>query len=106
MIARNAAVLAFTIVCLLLSACGGGEADRNMMPVSELKAIKTVPDFSGVSFDGRTVMGADMRGRVWIAYFFFTSCGGPCPKMSSLASVLNTQFADERDFRIVSFTVD
>lgn len=96
------------VLALLLSACSNGEenARHAIVPESELRAIKAVPDFSGVNFDGKTITGQDMRGKVWMAYFFFTSCGGPCPKMSSIASVLNTQFKDEKDFRIVSFTVD
>ena len=106
MTTRITAVLV-ALLSVLLSACDGGDkADEASMPASELKVIKQVPAFSGVNFDGRTIADGDLRGKVWMAYFFFTSCGGPCPKMSSLASVLNTQFADESDFRIVSFTVD
>ncbi len=107
MITRTAAVLVVAAM-MLLSACdgGGNEAEKPMLPASELRIIKDVPEFSGVNFDGRTIANSDLRGKVWFAYFFFTSCGGPCPKMSSLASVLNTQFAGESDFRIVSFTVD
>ncbi len=105
MITRKAATF-FVIAAFLLSACGGNEAKEAMLPGSELRVIKDVPDFSGINFDGRTITNNNLRGKVWFAYFFFSSCGGPCPKMSSIASVLNTQFAGEPDFRIVSFTVD
>lgn len=99
-------ILLSLLCCLVLAQACSDEAGRETMPVSDLPVIKEVPEFRGVNFDGSTVTDEDLRGKVWVAYFFFTSCSGPCPLMSSQASVLNTQFAGESDFRIVSFTVD
>lgn len=91
---------------ILIQACGGNGSGGSQTSVSDLKVYKSVPDFSGVNFDGSTITGEAMKGKVWIAYFFFTSCSGPCPKMSSVASVLNDEYRRNSDFRIVSFTVD
>lgn len=90
-------------VTLVLAAC---QSRQETVEVGELPEIKAAPDFSSVNFDGRTVSRRDLDGKVYIAYFFFTSCGGPCPVMNSKANVLQAEFAGEKDFRIVGFTVD
>lgn len=63
-----------------------------------------LPDFSLTDQTMRTVTLADLKGKVWIADFIFTSCGGMCPmmtdKMRKLADTLPA------DIRLVSFTVD
>ncbi|MDX9759429.1 MAG: SCO family protein [Bacteroidota bacterium] len=98
---RLAALLLVTVT--VMGACRS-EADHVAM--AELPAIKAAPSFSFTNFDGRTVTDHDLSGKVYIAYFFFTSCGGPCPVMNSTANVLQAQYADEADFRIVGFSVD
>jgi protein SCO1/2 len=74
--------------------------------VSSLPEIKDVPQFAFTNFDGSTVTNRDLEGSVYIAYFFFTSCGGPCPIMNSTANVLQADYADHGDFRIIGFSVD
>lgn len=91
------------VVTLLLSGC---RSRQETVEVGALPEIKAAPDFSSVNFDGRTVSRRDLDGKVYIAYFFFTSCGGPCPVMNSKANVLQAEFAGEKDFRIVGFSVD
>lgn len=91
---------------ILMQACGGNGSGEPHTAVSDLKVYKSVPEFSGLNFDGSPITGEVMKGKVWVAYFFFTSCSGPCPKMSSVASVLNDEYRSNPDFRIVSFTVD
>lgn len=66
----------------------------------------TVPEFVATNYDGRTISKSEFLGKVWVVDFFFTSCGGPCPTMSSQLSVLQSKFADRDDFVVVSFTVD
>ncbi|MCH8052492.1 MAG: SCO family protein [Planctomycetes bacterium] len=48
----------------------------------------------------------DLLGRVWIADFIFTSCAGPCPQMSRHMQRLQTDLADLKSLRLVSFSVD
>jgi protein SCO1/2 len=98
---RHGIVLAS--VLFLLSACQSGGPQSQ---VSELPAIKQVPDFSFTNYDGSVITAEDLEGKVYIAYFFFTSCGGPCPIMNSKANVLQAEYADAADFRIVGFSVD
>ena len=55
----------------------------------------------------RRPFGSDsLRGKVYVAEFFFTSCPTICPKVKGQMLRLEEEFADESDFRLVSFTVD
>jgi protein SCO1/2 len=94
---------ALAAVTLVLAGC---QSRQKTVEVEALPEIKAAPDFSSVNFDGGTVSRRDLDGKVYIAYFFFTSCGGPCPMMNSKANVLQAEFAGEKDFRIVGFSVD
>ncbi len=88
---------------LLLTAC---QSDGPQTTVTDLPEIKQVPDFKFMNYTGSTLTAEDLEGKVYIAYFFFTSCGGPCPIMNSKANVLQAEYADVPDFRIVGFSVD
>jgi protein SCO1/2 len=46
-----------------------------------------------------------MKGKVWVANFFFTSCTGTCPKLLSKIQELRSQIAD-RDVTFVSISND
>lgn len=83
---------------------GRGEpAEPEALPV-----IAAVPDFTLIERSGRPLSLADLRGKVWVADFFFTSCGGPCPIMTNRMRELHKALADEGLGGVVtvSFTVD
>jgi len=72
-----------------------------------LPEINQVPDFELVDQDGRPFRSAEqLRGKVWVADFFFTTCNGPCPRMSALMRRVQDATAAFDDVRLVSFTVD
>ncbi|MCB2206071.1 SCO family protein [bacterium] len=98
---RTYALLSLTL--LFLAACQSGAPQHE---VHELPEIKHVPAFKFTNFNGGELTDEDLEGKVFIAYFFFTSCGGPCPIMNSTANVLQAEYADADDFRIVGFSVD
>src|SRR5215218_8935471 len=52
-----------------------------------------VPDFSLTERSGQPVNLAQLRGHVWIADFFYTSCPGPCPMLTSRFSALQKELA-------------
>src|SRR5207244_837513 len=53
---------------------------------------------------GRNITLQDLRGKIWIADFIFTSCAGTCPMMS--AQMRKLQDSLPADIRLVSFSVD
>ncbi len=68
--------------------------------------ITKVPAFSLQDLEGKAVSLADLKGRVWVANFFFTSCPQVCPLMARHLAELQRMFMGENDFRIVSVTTD
>lgn len=73
---------------------------------SPLPTFSSVPEFSltdqtGARFDS----GAALDGHVWVADFMFTTCPGPCPRMSKQMSEVQAALAGT-DARMISLTVD
>ncbi|MDB6155814.1 MAG: hypothetical protein JWL90_4267 [Chthoniobacteraceae bacterium] len=65
-----------------------------------------LPDFSLIERTGRPVTSAELRGKVWVADFFYTSCPGPCPMMTSRLSEIHKATRDEKDVFLVSISTD
>jgi protein SCO1 len=69
--------------------------------------VAMLPDFSmsAVDAQGESPFGLkDMAGRVWVADFIFTRCGGPCPVLSMRLSGLSRSLDPE--VGLLSVTVD
>ena len=65
-----------------------------------------VPEFSLVERTGRKATLADLRGKVWIADFIYTTCTDTCPAQSAAMAGLQEQFGKSNKLRLVSFSVD
>lgn len=65
-----------------------------------------VPEFSLVERSGRKIRLADLAGRVWIVDFIYTRCTDTCPVQTAEMKTLQDRFAEARDLRLVSITVD
>jgi protein SCO1/2 len=91
----NPAPLAAAALLLLAVACAAPE------PLPRLGAL---PAFQLVERSGRPLTSASLRGKVWVADFIFTTCGGACPAMTARMARLRREVPDEVVF--VSFTVD
>ena len=75
-------------------------------PHHKLEIYGQVPDFQLTSQDGEIFNEASLKGHVWIADFIYTTCPGPCPRMSSHMSSLQKATSSTPDIRLISFTVD
>jgi protein SCO1/2 len=64
-----------------------------------------VPAFTLVDQDSKPFTQKDMLGKVWIADFIFTHCGGPCPLMTSKLSQMQAKITNP-NVHFVSFSVD
>jgi protein SCO1 len=71
-----------------------------------LPVLSYVPRFSFSDQNGRTVTEKDLQGKVYVAEYFFTTCRGICPKMNTNMKKVAQDYANEPDFRILSYTVD
>jgi len=79
----------------------GGDIGRRSsgVPVyGELYGVYTFTDQNGQPFST-----AGMNGRMWLVNFFFTSCNGPCPLMTSkMAALMN----EHPNLHALSLTTD
>ena len=54
---------------------------------------------------GETVTGRELDGKIYVADFFFTTCGGICPKMTKQMVRIQNEFKDDDRVMLVSHTV-
>jgi protein SCO1 len=88
----------------LLASLAAAVAVRTLSRRPEPPRYSTVPDFRLVERSGRALALGDLRGRVWIADFIFTQCGGICPAMTARMARLRGEVPKGVGF--VSFSVD
>ena len=70
-------------------------------------ALGTLPDFALTDQTGQPFGTRELRGKVWVANFIFTSCAGSCPLLSQkMAEVAHRARHVGPDFHLVSLTVD
>lgn len=81
-----------------------GSADER--PLEGLKVFGTVPPFSLIERSGRRVELSDLTGKVWVANFIYTHCPDTCPLQSAEMVKVQADFAEEKDLRLISITVD
>jgi protein SCO1/2 len=71
----------------------------------DLPTLGSIAPFKLTEHTNRQFDSAALNGKVWIADFMFTTCPGPCPRMSS--QMHQVQMALEgQGIQLVSFTVD
>ena len=73
--------------------------------VQHIGRYHTVADFSLLNQDGKTVTQKDYEGKIYVADFFFTTCGSICPKMTALMKQLQERTAAMPDVMLLSHTV-
>jgi protein SCO1/2 len=95
-------MIRFAPLLALLAAFPACTGRREPLPI-----FNTVPAFHLTSQTGEA-FNSDMalKGKVWIADFIFTTCTGPCPRMTSQMKRVQKDLSRLDDVRLVSFTVD
>ncbi len=66
-----------------------------------------VPPFSFVNQDGKVLSSETLKGKMYAANFFFTTCQTICPKMSTqMFRIQDKLHYLSKEFQMVSFTVN
>ncbi|GAB3687862.1 SCO family protein [Spirosoma flavus] len=65
-----------------------------------------IPPFSLIDQDGKMVDESIVKGKIYVADFFFTRCGTICPRMSSQLTRVQDIFRNNPDIVFLSHTVD
>jgi len=75
-------------------------------PVEPLPVIGQIADFHLLNSDGKMVSLKDLKNKVWVADFIFTTCGGICPTMTAHMAQLHRSYVLVDDVRLVSISVN
>ena len=100
----KATLIAIPIVTLLLLLLLQ-RLEVNALRQRTVSLYGSVPDFTLMNQDGKNFGLADLRGKIWIADFIYTTCPGPCPMISNRMSELQEPLK-KTDVHLVSFSVD
>jgi protein SCO1 len=78
---------------------------------SRLAVIEPAPDFTLTTQDGRTLKMSDLKGKVCLVSFVFTTCNGTCPatthRMGQVQAALKDRGLAKGDrVRLLSITLD
>jgi protein SCO1/2 len=65
-----------------------------------------IGNFSFKNQDGEIITQQEVDGKVYVAEYFFTTCGSICPVMNKQMQRVHKVYQTEEDFRILSFTVN
>src|SRR5438105_6111724 len=73
---------------------------------SKLPPISYVQPFSFTNQDGKIINERNVRGKIYLANYFFTTCRTVCPRMNTQVKKVYDHFKNEKDFLILSHTSD
>ena len=74
-------------------------------PVKELPEIGNIPQFEFTNSDGNIVTLDNLKGKVWVADFIFTTCTMACPMMTGNMNIVHKKFKKNDNVRLVSISV-
>lgn len=106
------------ILALLLAACSHHRPQSKLpyyntpdfTPVwltdnDAIKAVHAIPAFQLTDQVGNRVSETTVKGKIYIANFFFTACGSVCPRMMGNLAKVQAAFARDTNVMILSHTV-
>jgi protein SCO1/2 len=65
-----------------------------------------IGDFTLLNQYGESITLEKVKGKVFVAEYFFTTCGTICPKMTEQMTRVQDKFRGNNDVKILSFTVN
>jgi len=78
---------------------------KGSQPSQQLPKIGSIPQFEFIDSDGNTVTLDNLKGKVWVADFIFTTCTMACPMMTGNMNLVHKKFKKNDDVRLVSISV-
>lgn len=72
----------------------------------ELYTVGAVPTFSLTNQNEQMISPSDLKGKVYVVEFFFSSCPTICPIMNQNMKQIQSHFAANPNFAVVSITID
>ncbi|HTC32757.1 MAG TPA: SCO family protein [Bryobacteraceae bacterium] len=75
-------------------------------PAPKLDVFGDIPQFELVAQNGQPFHSQVLAGKIWVADFIYTTCPGPCPRMTSQMREVQDAVSTLPDVRMVSFSID
>jgi protein SCO1 len=72
---------------------------------AKIPTVSYVKPFSFINQDGKTVTEDDLKGKVTVVEYFFTTCKGICPRMNGSLRKIYDEYKGKPDFLILAHTV-
>lgn len=73
--------------------------------VQYVSKYHTIGDFSFVNQNGKTITQKEYEGKVYVADFFFTTCGSICPKMTTNLVDVQNAIKNNPKVKLLSLSV-
>jgi len=73
--------------------------------VQYISKYHTITDFSFTNQNGKVITQKDYEDKIYVADFFFTTCGSICPKMTTNLVDVQKAFQNNPKVKILSFSV-
>jgi protein SCO1/2 len=114
-------LIGLALIVLMFTACKFNNADKLQLPImgnreAVTKTVngkevvdtvyQTIPDFKFVNQYGDTITQKSLKGDIYVADFFFTTCPSICPIMHRNMLNVYNEFKNVPDFKIISHTID
>ncbi len=121
MIKHNLSIFAILCSIMLVWNCTSKEEKSTKLPIlghkyTEEKMLDgnkvmdtifhKIAPFSFLNQDGDTITNEDVKGKIYVADFFFTSCPTICPVMKRQMLRVYEEFKNNPDFQILSHSID
>ncbi len=71
----------------------------------ELKMFHKIPNFKFKNQLGKEITNKDLRGYIYVANFFFTTCPSICVKLTNNISKLQEEYFEDDEIKFISHTV-
>ena len=73
--------------------------------VQYISKYHTIADFSFTNQNGKKITQKDYEGKIYVADFFFTTCGSICPKMTTNLAEIQKAIINNQKVMLLSHTV-
>ncbi len=73
--------------------------------IQHVKHGHKIADFSLINQNGKTITQNDYKDKIYVANFFFTTCKNICPIMSNNMEIIQKEFLNDNDIKILSMSV-
>jgi protein SCO1/2 len=109
-------VLALIIIPLVFLSCTNSKISEipyydkpDFTPVwtdnKDAEDLHVISDFNFTDQDGKSVTKETLKGKIYAANFFFTTCPGICPAMTRNLLKLQNEFFNDDEVKLVSHSV-